>query len=153
MLRINLLIILFFLFVSCKRSVDGVIQTTNNINIVFHDISNVGAPVKKGDYINSQLIVKDSNDSLVFNSDFNGLNGVSSFLYDSSMYNSSYSELFKNLIEGDRISFITTQREFSNCFFKYNDFDSDFIDQSIKVNFRFISSCDEENQITFKTKL
>ena len=85
MLRIKELLILISFLVSCQRHVDGVI-TVDGIDIVFHDINSSGSAVSKGDFINLKLIVTDDDDSLVFNSAYNGLNGVSSFLYDSSIY-------------------------------------------------------------------
>ena len=87
MLRINILLCLLIIFSSCQRDVGGIIRTNNDINIVFHDVSNKGSNVKKGNFINLNLSVTDMKDSLVFNSKFNGLRGVSSFLYDSSIYN------------------------------------------------------------------
>ncbi len=145
MLRIKELLILISFLVSCQRHVDGVI-TVDGIDIVFHDINSSGSAVSKGDFINLKLIVTDDDDSLVFNSAYNGLNGVSSFLYDSSIYNSFYSELFQNVLEGDSVSFSTSLLEFLNCFLKYDNSDSQLTDEIIQINLRLISYCSHSQQ-------
>ena len=153
MLRINILLCLLIIFSSCQRGVDGVIRTNNDVNIVFHDVSNKGSNVKKGNFINLNLSVTDLKDSLVFNSKFNGLRGVSSFLYDSSIYNSSYSDLFENLIEGDSVSFSTSLKSFLYYFLKYEDLDNQFVERNVNVHLRLISFCDKIQQEAYLKEL
>ena len=146
MLRISFLISFYFLFISCKQDTDGVIRTNNDIDIVFHDVSNFGSSAEKGDFINLSLVVEDTIGNLIFSSKYSDLNGVSSFLYDSSIYSSFYSSVFQNIIEGDSVSFETSWEKFSNCFFK---FDKPVIDKNVKVYLRFISSYNSDFQFYF----
>jgi hypothetical protein len=150
MLRISFLVSFYFLFISCQHDVDGVIRTNNHIDIIFHDVSNDGSSATKGDFINLSLVVEDSIGNLIFSSKHSGLNGVSSFLYDSSIYTSFYSSVFQNIIEGDSVSFETSWGEFSNCFFK---FDNLVIDKPVRVYLRFISSFNDDFQISFINEL
>ena len=150
MLRISLLISFCSLFISCQQDINGVIRTNNDIDIVFHDVSNVGSSAIKDGFINLSLVVEDTVGNLIFSSKYSGLNGVSSFLYDSSIYSSFYSSIFQNLIEGDSVSFETSWEKFSNCFFK---FDNPVIDRSVRVYMRFISSYNNDFQISFINEL
>ena len=71
MLRINLFLLI--ILSSCQRDIDGVIRTNNDINIVFHDVSNKGSNVIEGNFINLNLSVTDQKDSLVFNSKYSDM--------------------------------------------------------------------------------
>lgn len=146
MLRISFLISFYFFLISCQQDVNGVIRTNNDIDIVFHDVSNFGSSALKYDFINLSLVIEDTIGDLIFSSKYSGLNGVSSFLYDSSIYSSFYSSVFQNIIEGDSVSFETSWKKFSDCFFK---FDNSVIDKPVRVYLRFISSYSSDFQIDF----
>ena len=91
----NLFLVLsFFFFLSCQRYNGGEIVTSNGYVIQFHELSPTTKAIFKGCVVNLDMEAKDLNDNIIFSSKFNGLQGVSSFYYDSSLFNSPLNEVF-----------------------------------------------------------
>ena len=117
----NLFLVLSFLFfLSCKRYNGGEIVTSNGYVIQFHELSPTTKAIFKGCVVNLDMIAKDLNDNIIFSSKFNGLQGVSSFYYDSSLFNSPLNEVFDEIHSEDSVSFKLTLEDFYNSFFNSN---------------------------------
>ncbi|MBM78087.1 MAG: hypothetical protein CL846_06360 [Crocinitomicaceae bacterium] len=152
MSRVNFCILFFLFIISCDDIKDGFIKT-KSFEIEFKELSNSGAVVKQNHYINLFISASDLNDSIVFSSYNHGLNGVSTFLYDSLLYNSIYSEIFNNIEIGDSVVFSTDFNLFLKSFFKYDNYTKSSIYNQVKINLKLISCLEKNSQNDYNKKL
>ena len=114
-IRIFFLIFLLTIF-SCQNKKSSVITTENGYELIFHELSGSKVINKKGKIINVRILAEDKLGEIVFSSSNNGLNGVSSFYYDS-ISNSPFEQILKNLYVGDSISFEISSTTFYRSLF------------------------------------
>ncbi len=157
LIRVFYTLILFSIF-SCSRYQDGKIITDNGYSIRFHKLGTNSKPIFKGCVLNLNLIAIDSNKKVIFSSLYHGLQGISSFYYDSTVLNSPLEEVFSQTHVGDSFSIELSPEVFFNTFFgeKFN-FRNHILDCpnliSLHVKNLSFSSLKEQSHINSKLNL
>ena len=157
MLRYSLFGLLFFVF-SCKDNYkDNLIFINENFPVEFFQIADCNS-LDTNTFLNLNIVAKSKSQKIIFSSEFQGLESISTFYYDSLM-NSNLSMLFENLCVGDSVFFKLKLVDFYSGFFKK---DSSLQAKpeldSLLVNMKVISSNDMitqnqlENQLIKKAK-
>lgn len=157
MLRYSLIGLLFFVF-SCKDNYkDNLIFINENFPVEFFQIADCNS-LDTNTFLNLNIVAKSKSQKIIFSSEFQGLESISTFYYDSLM-NSNLSMLFENLCVGDSVFFKLKLVDFYSGFFKK---DSSLQAKpeldSLLVNMKVISSNDMitqnqlENQLIKKAK-
>ena len=157
MLRYSLFGLLFFVF-SCKDNYkDNFIFINENFPVEFFQIADCNS-LDTNTFLNLNIVAKSKSQKIIFSSEFQGLESISTFYYDSLM-NSNLSMLFENLCVGDSVFFKLKLVDFYSGFFKK---DSSLQAKpeldSLLVNMKVISSNDMitqnqlENQLIKKAK-
>ena len=157
MLRYSLFGLLFFVF-SCKDNyIDNLIFINENFPVEFFQIADCNS-LDTNTFLNLNIVAKSKSQKIIFSSEFQGLESISTFYYDSLM-NSNLSMLFENLCVGDSVFFKLKLVDFYSGFFKK---DSSLQAKpeldSLLVNMKVISSNDMitqnqlENQLIKKAK-
>lgn len=157
MLRYSLFGLLFFVF-SCKGNYkDNLIFINENFPVEFFQIADCNS-LDTNTFLNLNIVAKSKSQKIIFSSEFQGLESISTFYYDSLM-NSNLSMLFENLCVGDSVFFKLKLVDFYSGFFKK---DSSLQAKpeldSLLVNMKVISSNDMitqnqlENQLIKKAK-
>jgi len=147
--KIYLFCFIFLAIFSCQNKKSSIITTENGYELLFHELSEVQNNNKNGTIINLRILAKDTGEKIVFSSMTNGLNGVSSFYYDS-ILKSPFSGILKNLYEGDSISFEMS----SNTFFS-SLFEKDIIhntlsnNKTLKVYLKVLNYNSSEDQLLY----
>lgn len=98
-------IVIIYLFFSCNSNPISTIVTSNGYTLNYHTISADTNKVYSNCIVNLNIVAKDTNQKVVFSSNFTGLNGVSSFYYDSSVSKSPFNDILLNSFIGDSLSF------------------------------------------------
>ena len=152
MLRYSLIGLLFFVF-SCKDNYkDNLIFINENFPVEFFQIADCNS-LDTNTFLNLNIVAKSKSQKIIFSSEFQGLESISTFYYDSLM-NSNLSMLFENLCVGDSVFFKLKLVDFYSGFFKK---DSSLQAKpeldSLLVNMKVISSNDMINQNQLENQL
>ena len=152
MLRYSLFGLLFFVF-SCKDNYkDNLIFINENFPVEFFQIADCNS-LDTNTFLNLNIVAKSKSQKIIFSSEFQGLESISTFYYDSLM-NSNLSMLFENLCVGDSVFFKLKLVDFYNGFFKK---DSSLQAKpeldSLLVNMKVISSNDMITQNQLENQL
>ena len=152
MLRYSLFGLLFFVF-SCKDNYkDNLIFINENFPVEFFQIADCNS-LDTNTFLNLNIVAKSKSQKIIFSSEFQGLESISTFYYDSLM-NSNLSILFENLCVGDSVFFKLKLVDFYNGFFKK---DSSLQAKpeldSLLVNMKVISSNDMITQNQLENQL
>ena len=152
MLRYSLFGLLFFVF-SCKDNYkDNLIFINENFPVEFFQIADCNG-LDTNTFLNLNIVAKSKSQKIIFSSEFQGLESISTFYYDSLM-NSNLSMLFENLCVGDSVFFKLKLVDFYSGFFKK---DSSLQAKpeldSLLVNMKVISSNDMITQNQLENQL
>ena len=152
MLRYSLFGLLFFVF-SCKDNYkDNLIFINENFPVEFFQIADCNS-LDTNTFLNLNIVAKSKSQKIIFSSEFQGLESISTFYYDSLM-NSNLSKLLENLCVGDSVYFKLKLVDFYNGFFKK---DSSLQAKpeldSLLVNMKVISSNDMITQNQLENQL
>ena len=152
MLRYSLFGLLFFVF-SCKDNYkDNLIFINENFPVEFFQIADCNS-LDTNTFLNLNIVAKSKSQKIIFSSEFQGLESISTFYYDSLM-NSNLSMLFENLCVGDSVFFKLKLVDFYSGFFKK---DSSLQAKpeldSLLVNMKVISSNDMITQNQLENQL
>ena len=152
MLRYSLFGLLFFVF-SCKDNYkDNLIFINENFPVEFFQIADCNS-LDTNTFLNLNIVAKSKSQKIIFSSEFQGLESISTFYYDSLM-NSNLSILFENLCVGDSVFFKLKLVDFYSGFFKK---DSSLQAKpeldSLLVNMKVISSNDMITQNQLEKKI
>ena len=152
MLRYSLFGLLFFVF-SCKDNYkDNLIFINENFPVEFFQIADCNS-LDTNTFLNLNIVAKSKSQKIMFSSEFQGLESISTFYYDSLM-NSNLSMLFENLCVGDSVFFKLKLVDFYSGFFKK---DSSLQAKpeldSLLVNMKVISSNDMITQNQLENQL
>ena len=152
MLRYSLFGLLFFVF-SCKDNYkDNLIFINENFPVEFFQIADCNS-LDTNTFLNLNIVAKSKSQKIIFSSEFQGLESISTFYYDSLM-NSNLSILFENLCVGDSVFFKLKLVDFYSGFFKK---DSSLQAKpeldSLLVNMKVISSNDMITQNQLENQL
>ena len=101
---------------SCKSPKSN-ITTSNGYELFFHEIAQSEKIIPEHKILNLKISAFDNNENLVFSSKYQGISNVSSFYYDSAIFNSPMKEILYNLYEGDSVSFNMSSNIFYKSFF------------------------------------
>ena len=152
MLRHSLIGLLFFVF-SCKvNKKDNLIFINDNFAVEFFQIADCNKLDTKT-FLNLNIVAKSKSQKIIFSSELQGLESISTFYYDS-LLNSKLSVLFQNLCVGDSVFFKLKLIDFYSSFFK-EDFKLQAKPEldSLLVNMKVISSNDIIAQNQLETQL
>jgi hypothetical protein len=152
MLRHSLIGLLFFVF-SCKvNKKDNLIFINDNFAVEFFQIADCNKLDTKT-FLNLNIVAKSKSQKIIFSSELQGLESISTFYYDS-LLNSKLSVLFENLCVGDSVFFKLKLIDFYSSFFK-EDFKLQAKPEldSLLVNMKVISSNDIIAQNQLETQL
>ncbi len=152
MLRHSLIGLLFFVF-SCKvNKKDNLIFINDNFAVEFFQIADCNKLDAKT-FLNLNIVAKSKSQKIIFSSELQGLESISTFYYDS-LLNSKLSVLFQNLCVGDSVFFKLKLIDFYSSFFK-EDFKLQAKPEldSLLVNMKVISSNDIIAQNQLETQL
>lgn len=152
MLRHSLIGLLFFVF-SCKvNKKDNLIFINDNFAVEFFQIADCNKLDVKT-FLNLNIVAKSKSQKIIFSSELQGLESISTFYYDS-LLNSKLSVLFQNLCVGDSVFFKLKLIDFYSSFFK-EDFKLQAKPEldSLLVNMKVISSNDIIAQNQLETQL
>ena len=152
MLRHSLIGLLFFVF-SCKvNKKDNLIFINDNFAVEFFQIADCNKLDAKT-FLNLNIVAKSKSQKIIFSSELQGLESISTFYYDS-LLNSKLSVLFENLCVGDSVFFKLKLIDFYSSFFK-EDFKLQAKPEldSLLVNMKVISSNDIIAQNQLETQL
>ena len=145
----NFFLIFLLTIFSCQNKNSSVITTENGYELIFHELSGSKVINKNGKTINVRILAEDKLGEIVFSSSNNGLNGVSSFYYDS-ISNSPFEQILKNLYVGDSISFEISTTIFYRSLFgenvKLNAYSND---EMLKVYLKVLSYNNPDDQLIF----
>ena len=131
--------IIFLFFYSCNQKGNSSIKTENGYILKFHEISGDTNKVTKGCIVNLNIIARDETQKIVFSSKENGLNGVSSFFYDSTILKSPMNGILLNTCKGDSLSFSMKSSVFHHSFFGNSFLKKIIIDSSLlKVDLKVL---------------
>ena len=152
--KIILLNIVFSFFFSCNDKSNSFIETKNGYFLNFHEISGDTNKVSKGCIVNLNIIARDENQRIVFSSKFNGLDGVSSFYYDSIIVKSPMNDILLNTFKGDSLSFTMISSVFYNSLFGEKLLNRISVDSSfLMVNLKVLGYLTYNEQIDYQKKL
>ena len=145
----NFFLIFLLTIFSCQNKNSSVITTENGYELIFHELSGSKVINKNGKTINVRILAEDKLGEIVFSSSNSGLNGVSSFYYDS-ISNSPFEQILKNLYVGDSISFEISTTIFYRSLFgenvKLNAYSND---EMLKVYLKVLSYNNPDDQLIF----
>ena len=152
MLRYSLFGLLFFVF-SCKDNYkDNLIFINENFPVEFFQIADCNS-LDTNTFLNLNIVAKSKSQKIIFSSEFQGLESISTFYYDSLM-NSNLSMLFENLCVGDSVFFKLKLVDFYSGFFKKDSSLQAKPDlDSLLVNMKVISSNDMITQNQLENQL
>lgn len=146
--------IFFLFFYSCKEKSNSLIKTDNGYLLNFHEISGDTNHVNKGCIVNLNIIAKDENQKIIFSSKENGLDGVSSFFYDSTILKSPMNGILLKTFKGDSLSFSMKSSVFYRSLFGEKILNRIIIDSSIlKVDLKVLGCFNFKEQIDYQKKL
>ncbi len=149
-----LLNIIFLFFYSCKEKSNSFIKTDNGYLLNFHEISGDTNHVNKGCIVNLNIIAKDENQNIIFSSKENGLDGVSSFFYDSTILKSAMNGILLKTFKGDSLSFSMKSSVFYKSLFGEKILNKIIIDTSfLKVDLKVLGYFSFKEQIDYQKKL
>ena len=149
-----LLNIIFLFFYSCKEKSNSFIKTDNGYLLNFHEISGDTNHVNKGCIVNLNIIAKDENQNIIFSSKENGLDGVSSFFYDSTILNSAMNGILLKTFKGDSLSFSMKSSVFYKSLFGEKILNRIIVDTSfLKVDLKVLGYFSFKEQIDYQKKL
>ena len=149
-----LLNIIFLFFYSCKEKSNSFIKTDNGYLLNFHEISGDTNHVNKGCIVNLDIIAKDENQNIIFSSKENGLDGVSSFFYDSTILKSAMNGILLKTFKGDSLSFSMKSSVFYKSLFGEKILNRIIIDSSfLKVDLKVLGCFNFKEQIDYQKKL
>ena len=149
-----LLNIIFLFFYSCKEKSNSFIKTDNGYLLNFHEISGDTNHVNKGCIVNLNIIAKDDNQNIIFSSKENGLDGVSSFFYDSTILKSAMNGILLKTFKGDSLSFSMKSSVFYKSLFGEKILNRIIVDTSLlKVDLKVLGYFNFKEQIDYQKKL
>lgn len=149
-----LLNIIFLFLYSCSEKSNSFIKTDNGYLLNFHEISGDTNHLNKGCVVNLNIIAKDDNQKIIFSSKENGLDGVSSFYYDSTILRSAMNGILLKTFKGDSLSFSMKSSVFYKSLFGENFLNRIIIDSSfLKVNLKVLGYFNFQEQINYQKKL
>ena len=149
-----LLNIIFLFFYSCKEKSNSFIKTDNGYLLNFHEISGDTNHVNKGCIVNLNIIAKDENQNIIFSSKENGLDGVSSFFYDSTILKSAMNGILLKTFKGDSLSFSMKSSIFYKSLFGEKILNKIIVDTSfLKVDLKVLGYFNFKEQIDYQKKL
>jgi len=149
-----LLNIIFLFFYSCKEKSNSFIRTDNGYLLNFHEISGDTNHVNKGCIVNLDIIAKDENQNIIFSSKENGLDGVSSFFYDSTILKSAMNGILLKTFKGDSLSFSMKSSVFYKSLFGEKILNKIIVDTSfLKVDLKVLGYFSFKEQIDYQKKL
>lgn len=149
-----LLNIIFLFFYSCKEKSNSFIKTDNGYLLNFHEISGDTNHVNKGCIVNLNIIAKDENQNIIFSSKENGLDGVSSFVYDSTILKSAMNSILLKTFKGDSLSFSIKSSVFYKSLFGEKILNRIIVDTSfLKVELKVLGYFNFKEQIDYQKKL
>lgn len=149
-----LLNIIFLFFYSCKEKSNSFIKTDNGYLLNFHEISGDTNHVNKGCIVNLNIIAKDENQNIIFSSKENGLDGVSSFFYDSTILKSAMNGILLKTFKGDSLSFSMKSSVFYKSLFGEKILNKIIVDTSfLKVDLKVLGYFSFKEQIDYQKKL
>lgn len=149
-----LLNIIFLFFYSCKEKSNSFIKTDNGYLLNFHEISGDSNHVNKGCVVNLNIIAKDENQNIIFSSKENGLDGVSSFFYDSTILKSAMNGILLKTFKGDSLSFSMKSSVFYKSLFGEKILNRIIVDTSLlKVDLKVLGYFNFKEQIDYQKKL
>ena len=146
--------IIFLFFYSCKEKSNSFIKTDNGYLLNFHEISGDTNHVNKGCIVNLNIIAKDENQNIIFSSKENGLDGVSSFFYDSTILKSAMNGILLKTFKGDSLSFSMKSSVFYKSLFGEKILNKIIVDTSfLKVDLKVLGYFNFKEQIDYQKKL
>lgn len=146
--------IFFLFFCSCKEKSNSFIKTDNGYLLNFHEISGDTNHVNKGCIVNLNIIAKDENQNIIFSSKENGLDGVSSFFYDSTILKSAMNGILLKTFKGDSLSFSMKSSVFYKSLFGEKILNKIIVDTSfLKVDLKVLGYFSFKEQIDYQKKL
>ena len=149
-----LLNIIFLFIYSCKEKSNSFIKTDNGYLLNFHEISGDTNHVNKGCIVNLNIIAKDENQNIIFSSKENGLDGVSSFFYDSTILKSAMNGILLKTFKGDSLSFSMKSSIFYKSLFGEKILNRIIVDTSfLKVDLKVLGYFNFKEQIDYQKKL
>ena len=149
-----LLNIIFLFIYSCKEKSNSFIKTDNGYLLNFHEISGDTNHVNKGCIVNLNIIAKDENQNIIFSSKENGLDGVSSFFYDSTILKSAMNSILLKTFKGDSLSFSMKSSVFYKSLFGEKILNRIIVDNSfLKVDLKVLGYFNFKEQIDYQKKL
>ena len=149
-----LLNIIFLFLYSCKEKSNSFIKTDNGYLLNFHEISGDTNHVNKGCIVNLNIIAKDDNQNIIFSSKENGLDGVSSFFYDSTILKSAMNGILLKTFKGDSLSFSMKFSVFYKSLFGEKILNRIIVDTSLlKVDLKVLGYFSYKEQIDYQKKL
>lgn len=149
-----LLNIIFFFLYSCKEKSNSFIKTDNGYLLNFHEISGDTNHVNKGCIVNLNIIAKDDNQNIIFSSKENGLDGVSSFFYDSTILKSAMNGIILKTFKGDSLSFSMKSSVFYKSLLGEKILNRIIVDTSLlKVDLKVLGYFSYKEQIDYQKKL
>ena len=149
-----LLNIIFLFIFSCKEKSNSFIKTDNGYLLNFHEISGDTNHVNKGCIVNLNIIAKDENQNIIFSSKENGLDGVSSFFYDSTILKSAMNGILLKTFKGDSLSFSMKSSVFYKSLFGEKILNKIIVDTSfLKVDLKVLGYFSFKEQIDYQKKL
>ncbi len=149
-----LLNIIFLFFYSCKEKSNSFIKTDNGYLLNFHEISGDNNHLNKGCIVNLDIIAKDENQNIIFSSKENGLDGVSSFFYDSTILKSAMNGILLKTFKGDSLSFSMKSSVFYKSLFGEKILNKIIVDTSfLKVDLKVLGYFSFKEQIDYQKKL
>ncbi len=153
MSKLSFLGVIFYLLSCSSDYKDNYILLNENFPIRFYEVSDCDQLDSKT-YLNLNIVAK-SNNKVVFSSEFQGLESINTFYFDT-LLNSNLASLFKKLCVGDSVSFMLKSSDFYTCFFQKDTsvlFNSISNMDSLHINMKVVSSHDALNQNEFENEL
>ena len=152
--KVILLNIIFLFLYSCKEKSNSFIKTDNGYLLNFHEISADTNHINKGCIVNLNIIAKDDSQNIIFSSKENGLDGVSSFFYDSTILKSAMNGILLKTFKGDSLSFSMKSSVFYKSLFGEIFLNRIIIDTSfLKVDIKVLGYFNLQEQIDYQKKL
>jgi len=146
--------IIFLFFFSCNQKSNSIIKTDNGYLLNFHEISGDTNKVSEGCIVNLNIIARDDSQGIIFSSKENGLGGVSSFYYDSTILKSPMNQILLNTVKGDSLSFSMKSYVFYNSFFGEKLLNRIIIDSSLlNVDLKVLGYFNYQEQLDYLNKL
>ena len=146
--------IIFFFLYGCNEKSNSFIKTDNGYLLHFHEISGDTNHINKGCIVNLNIIAKNANQKIIFSSKENGLDGVSSFFYDSTILKSALNSILLNTFKGDSLSFSMKSSVFYKSLFGEKILNRIILDSSLlKVDLKVLGYFNFQEQIDYEKKL